>query len=219
MINVYDSLTSRADNSKHRMDGLSNGWSKVLRAMTSAFLTMCLCLLAISSLQAQSDDIDAPVIAVDEVESGIAGEAQVFSARVSDDKTLISVVLFHRMSGDEAFIAEDMEKIGSTDVFAVTVETDSADNRSIEYYIQAEDAGGNKSLSGFAFDPLVRELRAGVPLAIPTASPRLSNRNRWLLAALGVLAVGVLASQSGGGSGGGGDTPQTVPVNITVNPL
>ncbi len=200
------------------LNSLTVGLMHLRHALTSALLTITLSLLVLGSLHAQSADIDAPIIALDEVASGFAGEAQVFSAKVSDDKTLVSVILYHRLTGDEAYLAQKMEKIGSTDVFTATIETDSGDNRNIEYYVQAEDAGGNKSLTGFAFDPLVRELRAGNPIIVPAATPRVSNRNRWLLAALGVLAVGVLASQAGGGSGGT-QSPQDVPVNITVNPL
>ncbi len=217
MIN-YNDLFNRLSN-RALVTRNSERFASAGSALISAFLTVTLFLFSIDSLHAQSADIEAPVIALDEVDIGYAGESQVFSAKVSDDNSLVSVILYHRLTGDEAFLAEAMEKIGNTDVFAVTLETDSGDNRNIEYYIQAEDAGGNKSLTGFAFDPLVRELRAGDPIIVPTATPRVSNRNRWLLAALGVLAVGVLASQAGGGSGGGTAAPQNVPVNITVNPL
>ena len=197
-----------------------------LRSLPSVWQAALITLLIIGSIvesaHAQSTDITAPVLLLDEIDQGVLGETQVFSARVTDDVALKSVTLFHRLSGDEAYIASSMNQVGSSDVFAVSLPSTTDDIRDIEYYLQVEDTGGNKSLSGFAFDPLIREMSfESRPAAVPVGKIRKSmSRNQRLLWGLaGILIVGVVASQGGGGGSGGSDMPDRIPVNITVNPL
>jgi len=94
-----------------------------------------------------------------------------------------------------------MNQIGRSDVFAVSLPSTIDDTRDIEYYLQVEDTGG--------------------PSVVPVSKTRksLSRNQRLLWGLVGVLVVGVVASQSGGGGSSGGDMPNTIPVNITVNPL
>ena len=189
----------------------------------AALLSLLLIGSIVQTAQAQSTDITAPVLLLDEIESGVSGETQVFSARVSDDVALKSVTLFHRLSGDEAFVASPMRQVGSSDVFAVSLSSDIDDIRDIEYYLQAEDTGGNKSLNGFAFDPLIRDMSIeSRPAVVPVSKVRrsLTRNQRLLFGVLGVLVIGAVASQAGGGGGSSSsDSPDTIPVNITVNPL
>lgn len=188
----------------------------------AALLTLLMIGSIVDSAHAQSTDITAPVLLLDEIDKGVSGETQVFSARVTDDVALKSVTLFHRLSGDEAYLASAMNQIGRSDVFAVSLPSTIDDTRDIEYYLQVEDTGGNKSLSGFAFDPLIRDMSVeSKPSVVPVSKTRksLSRNQRLLWGLVGVLVVGVVASQSGGGGSSGGDMPNTIPVNITVNPL
>ena len=109
----------------------------------AALLTLLIIGSIVESAHAQSTDITAPVLLLDEIDQGVLGETQVFSARVTDDVALKSVTLFHRLSGDEAYIASSMNQVGSSDVFAVSLPSTTDDIRDIEYYLQVEDTGGN----------------------------------------------------------------------------
>jgi len=180
--------------------------------------------LVLTPVYAQSEDVTAPTIVLEEVDRGFVGETQVFTATVTDDIALASVVLFHRLSGDQTFVASTMTELGSSNVYSASIEISSTDASDIEYYIQAEDLGGNKSLSGFSFDPLVRDIAVNQGALATTAgiTPGLSRNQKILYGVLGVLALGLIASQVGGGSGGGGGggpTTMDIPVDITVNPL
>lgn len=177
-----------------------------------------LAVLALSPLQAQerTPDTRAPLIVIETLEEAAADTTQTFGARVSDDRALAGVALYHRREGQEAFVRTPMRPRGASGDFAVAVPTDPEDLRPIEYYLQALDESGNRTVSGFAFDPLVRRLRPGEPRAAaapePAAPPIASSGNaRWWTLALGVLAVGTLAALADDGGGDGGDTvPLTV---------
>jgi len=178
--------------------------------------------LALTPVYAQSEDATAPLISLEEIDQGFVGETQVFTATVTDDVALASVVLFHRLTGDQTFVASTMTELGSSNIYSASVEISSTAASDIEYYIQAEDLGGNKSLSGFSFDPLVRDIviNEGAVATTGAITTGLSRNQKILYGVLGILAVGLLASQAGGSSGGGGGTTtMDIPVDITVNPL
>ena len=191
--------------------------------LLSMFCTVMLSLV-LTPVYAQSEDVTAPTIVLEEIGQGFVGETQVFTATVTDDVALASVVLFHRLAGDQTFVASTMTELGSSNVYTSSVEISSTDASDIEYYIQAEDLGGNKSLSGFSFDPLVRDIAVNEGAIATTAAitPGLSRNQKILYGVLGVLALGLIASQVGGSSGGGGGSGTTtmdIPIDITVNPL
>lgn len=188
-----------------------------LAALISVFFVS---LLVTQSLHAQATDLQPPTIGLEEIDSGVAGETQSFTVTVIDDQKLVSVILYYRLAGDENYLSTDMSPVANTDIYSASVEITTDDPRDIEYYIQAEDSGGNKALKGFAFDPLVRMIAADqIAIATVAAGPTPASRNRKIFwGALGVLAVVILASQAGGG-GSGNNSPNTtqVPIDLEVN--
>ena len=164
-------------------------------------------------------DIDPPVIDHEALETGIPGQTQQFSALVIDDRGLTHVALFHRDRSGAQYSRVEMEQVGSTSEYTVSIET-SVDQNSIEYYIEALDTGGNRVLKGFPFFPLVRQLE---PLPGTTAEVTETSGpdKRITYVILGVAAVGLAAVLLSGGGGSDDPTvepPGTVPINITVTP-
>lgn len=172
---------------------------------------------------AQAVDTVAPVIELEELKESVADRSQVFSAQVREDNILEEVTLYYRREGQLPFSRATMKALGSTGYYSVSIPTDFNDLRTLEYYIQAVDATGNRTVSGYAFDPYQRTLTA------PASSLSSSNRElsqaqdsqgsgtpllkrRWVQIALGVLAVGVIASVVDDDSG----DSQVVPVTFSL---
>ncbi len=203
---------------------------------------VAICQIWSTTVQAQSlgnalPDAEPPTIELEEISSSEAARNQVFTAQVVDDRELVDVTLYHRRSGQSAFEPETMLTLGSTSYFSATVTTNPEDLRAIEYYVQARDEGGNRTVFGYAFDPLIRSLTpasvaapltledddrdtaAVVPAATARGGEALGTEStvKWWHIALGVVAVGALAAAAGGGSdGGSGGGENTVPLTITL---
>ncbi len=174
-------------------------------------------------------DVERPVIEPVIVTSSEAAASQVFTAEVSSSAELSDVTLYHRRAGQSVFLSSNMTELGQTTFYSATLKTKASDLRAIEYYIQARDDRGNRAISGFAFEPLVRSLTAS-PLAsseTTSADTRITQNTvdapttrsvRWWHVALGVVAVGALAAASGGGSDGSSTFADgdTVPLTITL---
>ncbi len=174
-------------------------------------------------VQAQSTDVDPPFIELELVGEGVTGETQVFSATVSDNESVSSVTLFYRLGSTATYTAVPMSAIQGTDIYTASIDTSNTGANLIQYYMEARDAGGNRTVQGFAFDPFERVLNeesvvasesvvAAAPV-VPVAAPRMSTRRKLIYGALGVLVVGGLASSLGGGSSSGGGNEQ---VNLTI---
>lgn len=188
-------------------------------------------------------DITPPTIAPELVESAAAGAAQVFTIQASDDISLGDVTLHYRRTGENIFTRILMNPVGDTGFFTVVIDTEPNDLRAFEYYTQALDLNGNRTVSGFAFEPFVRTLTSASDAATTQSSnataeqgtgptvvtgtepaapaPRNRSNRKWWYIGLGVLAVGVLAAASGGGGGGGGgdittDGDINVPLTVTI---
>ncbi len=204
-------------------------WVAVLHLIVST-------VLVVAPAHAQSSaDNTPPVVDLQLVETGIAGDSQVFSATVTDNTEVAEVLLYYRVAGAGDYDRLPMTAIPGTTIYTVTVDIDSPDATAIEYYINAADANSNRVVRGFSFDPLVRVLEKPnqitaapeAPAAQPSAAPSepgMSTGRKILIGALGLLAVGALAAASSGGSsssGGGGNpgTGPTIPVTITVAPV
>lgn len=182
-------------------------------------------LFAISA-HAQSPDTTAPFIDIEELSDVVADRTQVFTVQVEEDNELQEVTLYHRRAGELPYTPAAMQPVGDTGYFSVSIPTDSEDLRTIEYYIKAGDVSGNRTVSGFAFDPYRRTLKeASYPLQ-PSSSPGLAGetappqsaattpllQRRWVQITLGVLAVGVVASLASDS----GDETRIVPLTFTL---
>ena len=183
-------------------------------------VTSIVVLLPTSAI-AQAVDAQPPVIETQLVSRGFRGEGQVFTATVTDDIEVASVTLNYRLDPNDSFDRLSMESLGATgDIFSATVATTESTSV-IQYYIEATDVAGNRTLQGFAFDPVEREL-IDRPVQVTEAAAEevnvtsgISTGRKVLYGVLGLIVVGALASASGGGGGGsmsGGQTPVTIQV-------
>jgi len=199
---------------------------KSLFVLLAVSLTITQIGFSVAQAQVLGDDIDfdPPVIDHESLVSGVAGELQVFSALVVDDRGLERVTLYYRGTTGQDYQQVTMQRLSATDNYTASVDS-GVEQQKIEYYIEALDTGGNRVLKGFPFFPLVRVLEAA-PVAqqieppAPVASAT-TERNTALYIVLGVLAAGLIAGLAGGSNsgGGGGEPPvNTVPLTINVSP-
>jgi len=198
------------------------------RKRATAFVVAVLHVLMVSLgaipgvASAQSVDIKPPVIEFEAISTGTIGDNQAFGATVVDDVGVSSVKLFYRFSEASVYESQAMTPLGASGIYTVTLASEEvpADAEYIQYYLEALDDIGNRSLEGFAFDPIERELvspQAAIaqPTAEPVAAKGLSTNQKIVIGALGLLLVGVLASASGGG----GSSSPGVPVTVVVDQL
>jgi len=213
-----------------------------------ALLTaVLLCLSAIASpvlAQSGRPDVEPPIIELEEVVESFADRSQVFTAQVVDNLTLGKVTLHYRRNLSDPFVRINMTPLGSSGFFSATVNTEPADLRRFEYYVQALDDAGNRTVYGFAFDPLRRDILsrnnarivgesaneggrlagssggdaailAGTAGASGPPVPAVgSGRQKWWAIALGVVAVGAVAALAADDGGGSGG--DTVPLRVQL---
>ncbi len=127
----------------------------------SALLMLALGIAAMPGF-AQETDTVAPIIELEELEDGVADRSQVFTVLIAEDVGLQDATLFYRREGQLPFTAAAMQPLGNTGFYSVSIPTDNSDLRTIEYYLQARDLAGNRTVSGFAFDPYRRTLQPSV---------------------------------------------------------
>ena len=232
----------------HVLDGSVRRRDTVRRALVWAVALCHLLIVPFSSPAfAQSGDAGAadgidrepPVIEFEPLGDGRRGDAQVFSVRVTDDVDVASVALRYRLSAEVPYRTATMRRLGGTDLYTVSLPGAETDVAAIQYYIVARDEAGNRSIEGFAFDPLERRLvdrttsadaAGSAPTASEPTSPTvsvegMSTGRKVLYGVLGVIAVGALAAAVGGGDGGDGGGPQAdepggsdVPVTFVIDP-
>jgi len=186
-------------------------------------------LFGLSAAYAQSDSIDVepPLIEHSVIDAVEPTERQSFIATVVDDDELDSVSLFFRFQDDPTYTNIEMSRVSFSSTYIVHIPTDPDSSRNIEYYIQARDKAGNRTVRGFAFNPLMREINApdGAVEPISTSAPpaKVESRGKGktlLYVVLGVLAVGAIASAV---DLGGSDPVEGCPnglcsIGITVGP-
>lgn len=173
-------------------------------------------------------DIRSPVIELDVIAESTADNAQLFTAKVIEDKLLKDVLLYHRRAGQQPFTPTAMVQTGDSNSFSVSLATDPTDLRAIEYYIQARDEGGNRTVEGFAFDPYTRFLTPSKQVADTTVTPvvvaksepavsEATGKIRWWHIVAGVLVVGAVSSlSSSGGSADNSAGGETVPLTLNI---
>lgn len=204
----------------------------------AAQLLICLpislsCVLLYSTpLAAQSLDTEPPKITFDTVEEARKGDSQVFTVTATDNVGIESLDIFYRTNPERQYTIASMSKVGSTDLYSFTLRASAISGSVdvIQYYIEAKDAEGNRTLQGFSFDPLERVLleRPAATVA-DVAQPdtestsligSLSTTQKILYGVLGVVVVGALVSAANSGGDDGGSSSATgVPLTITVAPL
>lgn len=184
-----------------------------------------ICVVVSNFAFSQPIDTIAPVIELEELDEAVADRTQVFTAQIAEDIQLHDATLYYRRTGQLPFTPAPMQALGSSGFFSVSIPTDASDLRSIEYYLQARDEAGNRSVSGFAFDPYIRTLLPAAeaetlqradqtspsPASKPDNGPSFFQR-RWVQITLGVLAAGVVVSLVDDD----GDDSQVVPIQFNL---
>lgn len=204
---------------------LATATRRCTSALTALLLATMLGIISLSA-QAQTTDTVAPVIELEELVDGVADRSQVFTVQIAEDTRLKDATLYYRREGQLPFTPAPMQALGETGYYSVSIPTDSTDLRTIEYYVQARDEAGNRTVSGFAFDPYRRTLKpAADPLQRSSTEPVESTmvtrstdqsvpllQRRWVQITLGVLAVGAIASLANDG----GEDRQVVPLTFNL---
>lgn len=194
-----------------------------------------------SDQYAQSDavvDFDPPLIEHEVIPEAEADIRQTFVATVVDDEELNRVVFFYRYAGETSFSRFLMSQVSYSSTYIAQIPTDPANRRAIEYYIEASDTSGNRTVRGYVFSPLVREIvapsgtQSDAPQAEADATP-VSDKQTTPSGGIptiayvvgGLLLVGLIAGAAS--SSGGGDAAPPVSggacgqagcrVTVTVN--
>ncbi len=194
----------------------------------AGFLIGIVCLCAAMQTSAQGLDNRPPVIELEELTEAAANSSQVFTVQIAEETELRDATLYYRRSGQEPYSNVPMVPLGDSGFYSVSITTDPEDARAIEYYVQARDTSGNRTVSGFAFDPYTRNLAPAriaqftpqaadqVSTTTPSTSPVVQNtpfyKKRWFQITLGIVAVGALASSLDSG----GEETRVVPVTFTL---
>jgi len=183
-------------------------------------LTMALFSANPTLVLAQATDVEPPVIEFEAIETGSAGDSQAFAATVVDNVFVQSVNLFYRFAEDTTYRSRLMNMLGASGIYTVTLDSLEVptDASFVQYYLEAVDSAGNRTLQGFAFDPLERELvsiSSGTvePSSEPIVAEGISLNRKIIYGAVGLLVIGVLASSGGGGGGSNSGVPVTVVVD------
>jgi hypothetical protein len=196
----------------------------VAPTVLASVLVIGLSLINTETSYAQTVDTTPPIIELEELIEGVADLSQVFTVQIAEDGVLKDATLYYRRSGQAPYTRALMEPLGTTGYFSVSIETDPNDLRAIEYYVQARDEAGNRTVSGFAFNPYIRNLTPADPVTQraqvgsdaenqPASGTTPLLERRWFQIALGVVAVGLAASLL---NDDGGEDTQLVPVTINL---
>jgi len=145
---------------------------------------------------AQGVDVDPPVIELQAVEEGVRGETQVFTATLTDNNIVSSATLYYRFGSQARYSATPMSVIQGTDIYTASIDTGETSSGVIQYYLEAKDPSGNRTVQGFAFDPLERVL-VDTPTVVATTPPAdtapssgLSTNKSVIYGVLGLVALG-----------------------------
>lgn len=177
----------------------------------------------------QAADYSAPIILGNSqiLPNSLTGEHEIYIT-VTDDRLVASVVLKYKKIGeDKPFSTISLPRVDFENNLYGTVLDDSflsSIPNGIEYYLEATDTSNNVTQTPFPDQPH-RLLSISRSAASITSSPvdtlsasKSSNKpfnikkEHWLWITLGVVATGLVLSQSGGSSG---SADQTSTVNIT----
>ena len=207
----------------------------LIRFFTLALVSSGFVLFSIASadqLSLPAADLIAPEVTHQGITQEIvAGSSIPIKAHVTDNRGVQSVILYYRVKGAKDYNQITMAKVGETDDYSATIPKEAVIEPGIEYYIQAVDLAGNVLLHGFSFSPLIVSVSptsdggAARAAVLTGGSIAVSNgdsakgseklyKNKWLWIGVGVVAAGIIASQSGSDDSGGVTAkPTTVVVN------
>jgi hypothetical protein len=179
-------------------------------------------------------DIDPPLIEHEVVVQAESDIRQNLVATVVDDGELDSVIFFYRFAGETNFTRYVVAPLSASSTYIAQIPTDPKLTTAIEYYIQARDQGRNRTVLGYTFSPLIREIlpRKNPAVANPQASVgadinddvKASGPRKILNVEGGVLLLGLIAGAASSGGSITGSPPVGGPcgpdgclLSLTVN--
>ncbi len=206
--------------------------NKLFRTGFVCWFALSQALISVSTANAQSlqdgdtfIDVEPPLIEHQTISEVEADSRQSFFATVVDDDELDSVTLFYRFDNDPTYSTALMNRVSFSSTYIAHIPTNPASDRNIEYYIQARDKAGNRTVRGYAFNPLLRVIKVAEPsLTAPVSTPettaaattQTSGTKRVIYVVLGVLAAGLVASLAGAGKTDEGCSGGQCTVTVTV---
>lgn len=197
-----------------------------LRRKTLCLICISLCAVnlgVISNANAQSLDLDPPLVDHVPADQGIAGDFQSITVTATDSRGIKQVVLFYKLKDDRVYERKEMTllNVNAPSLYSTSIETKKTDTE-LSYYFEVVDTGGNRVLNALPFSPHVRTLTAPIDTIAASGSPSLGERltqpRSWLYVAAGALIIGLIASQSSDSDDPptGQDSPDTVPVTVQL---
>jgi hypothetical protein len=207
-------------------------WRKVLALFVCQSLIFSPLIYA-EQLSLPASDLIAPEVSHEAIKSTLEeGASLQLRAMVTDNVGVKSVTLYFRVIGSVNYKSVNMQRIGKSDEYAVTLGKQELVIPGIEYYIQAFDLAGNSLLHGYSFSPLkvsvISALDSSKALS-ETDEPNMSNTsqlpkkksNNWIWISLGALAIGAIAAAASSGGGNDDSSPSVKPdgegTSITIN--
>lgn len=149
-------------------------------------------------------DLTPPAISHTTPDSFTPGKALQIDVEIVDDSGIEEAKLYYRATQVGSYNSVPLvTSFGN--VYSTQLSTEKG-QKTIQYYIEALDKGGNRVLEGNPTQPITITGAAG--------------RSNILYIALGALAIGAIAAAAGGGSDDPVTTPsvsnRTVTINATV---
>lgn len=210
--------------------------SLYLRRGIAILLASCQIMLScvvvgLTPAYAQTLDTEPPKVGIDTVTEASRNDSQVFTITATDNQSIAFIHLHYRLSPNANYQKGTMTRVGETDLYSFTIPAASLSSAvdSVQYYIEAKDDAGNRTLQGFSFDPLERTLLDS-PATLASSNAQadasstsllgsLSTTQKVVIGVVGLVVVGALVSAAGGSSDDGGTGVPTVPVTIISQPL
>jgi len=207
--------------------------NRLTAGFLSVLLTLSLVMTPLSSVHAQVNDTEAPVLIHRQIDAGVAGELQTFLARVSDDFGVSEVILHYRQSDTGEYQTLNMRPlVDSIGEYMIAIETSVSSYAGLQYYIEAFDMSGNQTNRGFAYAPIILPLTApAAPTTNTTPGPIVAEAPKPEPAPqtggfevsptaiiIGVGALLALGAIAGGSSSGDppANTPDPDPATVTL---
>jgi len=177
--------------------------------------------------QSANPDFTAPQIEHELIDSADPSVAQTVAVSVVDEDAVSEVILFYRFGGTEVFEQLQMTPSAAQESeYSVQIPIVDANATQLEYYIQAEDLAGNKSLKGHSFNPFVRRFveptqpapidtsKSTTSVLVDSSEPNTTppaKKSKTIYYVLGAVALAALAGFALSGSGDDGGSSSSAP--------
>jgi len=196
-------------------------------AVVSLFALAELLASARVAFAEQAFDVDPPLIE-HVVRDGVeASSWQVFSATVVDDEELDRVRLFYRFAGETVYSSLVMNRVSFSSTWTARVPTETTDIRAVEYYIDALDQSGNRTIHGYPFNPLTRHIvdssdnkaaddASEAANTVADTDKQTGSRKRGLYYLAGAVAVVLMAGLARRGGNDKGCSDNSCEIVFTV---